>query len=82
VVLVAEHDELLELPRLAMEPVKPPDHHAVALTCLDIGQKALIFTAGLLVVESADVVVEIDASDDPAASVRLFEAVGLLALDA
>jgi hypothetical protein len=42
VVLVAEEDELLELARLAMQPVETPDHHAVARPELYVGQESLV----------------------------------------
>ena len=79
--LVAEHDELLELARLAMQTVEPPDHHAVARPELDVAEQALVFRPGLLGVEGADVIVNIDLSDAPSAPLRLLQTIRLLALD-
>src|SRR5450755_4327026 len=81
-VLVAEHDEFLELPRLTVQPVEPPDHDAITHPELDVAQKPLVSGPRFLRVECAEVVVHVDLGNAPPAPLRLFEAIRLLALDA
>ena len=62
---IGEDDELLELTRLPMEAIQPPDHHPIHGTFPDVAQQSLVFRPGFASVERAPVVVDVDARHLP-----------------
>ena len=78
---VAYVEELLELARLAVQPVEMPDDDGVGRAAGDVGEHPPVFGARLAVV-GADVVVDVALGDGPAARGGELLAVGDLAADA
>jgi hypothetical protein len=81
VMLIAKHDELLELARLAMQPIEPPDHHSVTPAELDVAEESLVRGPWLLCVVRAEIVVNVHLGNVPASPFRLIQTIGLLTLD-